>query len=67
VHDHEVEREARVVEAHAAAVELARTATSCRRKSSSSRALGDTLEGISAITPELFGENAAQFWKSTAC
>jgi glucosamine--fructose-6-phosphate aminotransferase (isomerizing) len=31
------------------------------------RALGDTLEGISAITPELFGENAAQVSESTAC
>ncbi|MEK7696387.1 MAG: glutamine--fructose-6-phosphate transaminase (isomerizing) [Pseudomonadota bacterium] len=61
VHDHEVEREARVVEAHAAAVELGPYRHFMQKEIfEQPRALGDTLEGISAITPELFGENAAQ-------
>ncbi|ELA00970.1 glucosamine--fructose-6-phosphate aminotransferase [Cupriavidus sp. HMR-1] len=59
--DHEVEREARVVEAHAAAVELGPYRHFMQKEIfEQPRALGDTLEGISAITPELFGENAAQ-------
>ena len=61
VHDHEVEREARVVEAHAAAVELGPYRHFMQKEIfEQPRTLGDTLEGISAITPELFGENAAQ-------
>ena len=41
----------------------ARTATSCRRRSSSSRAVGDTLQDIESITPELFGDGAYKVFK----
>jgi glucosamine--fructose-6-phosphate aminotransferase (isomerizing) len=61
VHDHEVQREARVVEAHAAAVELGPYRHFMQKEIfEQPRALGDTLEGISAISPELFGESAAK-------
>ena len=61
VHDVEVQREERVVEAHAAAVELGPFRHFMQKEIfEQPRALGDTLEGIAAITPELFGDNAAQ-------
>jgi glucosamine--fructose-6-phosphate aminotransferase (isomerizing) len=48
---------ARVVEAHAAAVELGPYRHFMQKEIfEQPRALGDTLEGIAAITPELFGE-----------
>ncbi|MBB1631261.1 glutamine--fructose-6-phosphate transaminase (isomerizing) [Cupriavidus sp. UME77] len=59
VHDHLVEREVRVVETHAAAVELGPYRHFMQKEIfEQPRALGDTLEGIDAITPELFGETA---------
>ena len=58
-HDHLVEREVRVVETHAAAVELGPYRHFMQKEIfEQPRALGDTLEGIEAITPELFGETA---------
>ena len=61
VHDAEVQREERVVEAHAAAVELGPFRHFMQKEIfEQPRALGDTLEGIAAITPDLFGANAGQ-------
>src|SRR5262249_8128650 len=60
VHDHEVVREARVVEAHAAAVELGPYRHFMQKEIfEQPRAPGDTLEGVDAITPEMFGDSAA--------
>ncbi|WP_454719734.1 MULTISPECIES: glutamine--fructose-6-phosphate transaminase (isomerizing) [Cupriavidus] len=60
LHDHPVEREVRVVETHAAAVELGPYRHFMQKEIfEQPRALGDTLEGVDAITPELFGANAA--------
>ncbi|MGO4278829.1 glutamine--fructose-6-phosphate transaminase (isomerizing) [Cupriavidus sp. RAF20_2] len=61
VNDVEVVREERVVEAHAAAVELGPYRHFMQKEIfEQPRALGDTLEGIVAIAPELFGEKAAE-------
>ncbi|WP_137926980.1 glutamine--fructose-6-phosphate transaminase (isomerizing) [Cupriavidus sp. 2SB] len=61
VNDIEVVREDRVVEAHAAAVELGPFRHFMQKEIfEQPRALGDTLEGIAAITPDLFGDNAEQ-------
>ncbi|RZT38655.1 glutamine--fructose-6-phosphate transaminase (isomerizing) [Cupriavidus agavae] len=61
INDIEVVREERVVEAHAAAVELGPFRHFMQKEIfEQPRALGDTLEGIAAITPELFGDNAEQ-------
>ncbi|MFS8973711.1 glutamine--fructose-6-phosphate transaminase (isomerizing) [Cupriavidus necator] len=60
-HDHAVEREARVVEAHAASVELGPYRHFMQKEIfEQPRALGDTLEGIETISPELFGNGAAE-------
>jgi len=60
LHDHLVEREVRVVETHAAAVELGPYRHFMQKEIfEQPRALGDTLEGVDAIVPELFGANAA--------
>ncbi|CAG9175614.1 glutamine--fructose-6-phosphate transaminase (isomerizing) [Cupriavidus respiraculi] len=59
--DHAVEREVRVVEAHAAAVDLGPYRHYMQKEIfEQPRALGDTLEGIDAITPDLFGERAPE-------
>jgi len=59
LHDHLVEREVRVVETHAAAVELGPYRHFMQKEIfEQPRALGDTLEGVDAIVPELFGANA---------
>ncbi|MCY1210393.1 Glutamine--fructose-6-phosphate aminotransferase [isomerizing] [compost metagenome] len=61
VDDHPVEREARVVEAHAASVELGPYRHFMQKEIfEQPRALGDTLEGIESISPELFGSGAAE-------
>jgi len=61
VHDHVVEREARVVEAHATAVELGPYRHFMQKEIfEQPRALGDTLEGIDAISPSIFGPGAAE-------
>jgi len=60
-HDHLVEREARVVEAHATAVELGPYRHFMQKEIfEQPRALGDTLEGIDAISPSIFGPGAAE-------
>jgi len=60
LHDHLVEREVRVVETHAAAVELGPYRHFMQKEIfEQPRALGDTLEGVDAIVPELFGASAA--------
>ena len=63
VHDRAVVREAREVQAHAAAVELGPYRHFMQKEIfEQPRALGDTLEGIDAIGPELFGERAAEIF-----
>jgi glucosamine--fructose-6-phosphate aminotransferase (isomerizing) len=58
--DHAVEREVRIVEAHAAAVDLGPYRHFMQKEIfEQPRALGDTLEGIETITPELFGPTAS--------
>ncbi|BDB22877.1 glutamine--fructose-6-phosphate transaminase (isomerizing) [Cupriavidus sp. P-10] len=59
--DHAVEREARLVEAHAASVELGPYRHFMQKEIfEQPRALGDTLEGVESITPALFGDKAAE-------
>ncbi|MEM5432883.1 glutamine--fructose-6-phosphate transaminase (isomerizing) [Cupriavidus oxalaticus] len=59
--DHAVEREARLVEAHAASVELGPYRHFMQKEIfEQPRALGDTLEGVESITPALFGDHAAE-------
>ncbi len=61
VNDHPVEREARLVEAHAASVDLGPYRHFMQKEIfEQPRALGDTLEGIESISPELFGSGAAE-------
>src|SRR5262249_24428214 len=60
-HDHAVEREVRVVEAHAASVELGTYRHFMQKEIfEQPRALGDTLEGVDAILPSIFGPGAAE-------
>ncbi|KWR91259.1 glutamine--fructose-6-phosphate transaminase (isomerizing) [Cupriavidus sp. IDO] len=59
--DHPVEREARLVEAHAASVDLGPYRHFMQKEIfEQPRALGDTLEGIEGISPALFGERAGE-------
>ncbi|ODV41016.1 glutamine--fructose-6-phosphate aminotransferase [Cupriavidus sp. UYMMa02A] len=59
--DHLVEREVRVVEAHAATVDLGPYRHFMQKEIfEQPRALGDTLEGIDGISPALFGDHAAE-------
>ncbi|CAG2138701.1 Glutamine--fructose-6-phosphate aminotransferase [isomerizing] [Cupriavidus yeoncheonensis] len=59
--DHPVEREVRVVEAHAATVDLGPYRHFMQKEIfEQPRALGDTLEGIEGISPALFGDRAAE-------
>ncbi|NUO88360.1 MAG: glutamine--fructose-6-phosphate transaminase (isomerizing) [Cupriavidus sp.] len=61
VDDHPVEREARVVEAHAASVDLGPYRHFMQKEIfEQPRALGDTLEGVEGLSPDLFGNNAAE-------
>lgn len=58
-HDHPVQREEHIVEAHAAAVELGPYRHFMQKEIfEQPRALGDTLEGIEDIRPDQFGERA---------
>ncbi|MGY8526225.1 glutamine--fructose-6-phosphate transaminase (isomerizing) [Paracidovorax citrulli] len=62
-HDHEVEREVRLVEAHAAAVDLGPYRHYMQKEIfEQPRALGDTLEGIEVIDSSQFGERAPQIF-----
>ncbi len=59
--DHVVEREVKVVEAHAAAVELGPYRHFMQKEIfEQPRALGDTLEGVQGFAPDLFGPRAAE-------
>ncbi len=61
LNDEPVEREVRVVEAHAAAVDLGPYRHFMQKEIfEQPRALADTLEGIESIEPSQFGERAAQ-------
>ncbi|CAH0444823.1 glutamine--fructose-6-phosphate transaminase (isomerizing) [Ralstonia pseudosolanacearum] len=61
VRDHVVEREVKVVEAHAAAVELGPYRHFMQKEIfEQPRALGDTLEGVQGFAPDLFGPRAAE-------
>ncbi|QHB53781.1 glutamine--fructose-6-phosphate transaminase (isomerizing) [Ralstonia solanacearum] len=61
LHDHLVEREVKVVEAHAAAVELGPYRHFMQKEIfEQPRALGDTLEGVQGFAPDLFGPRAAE-------
>ncbi|MBY4896643.1 glutamine--fructose-6-phosphate transaminase (isomerizing) [Cupriavidus sp. AU9028] len=63
LHDHEVEREVRLVEAHAAAVDLGPYRHYMQKEIfEQPRALGDTLEGIEVIDASQFGERAPQIF-----
>lgn len=62
-HDHEVEREVRLVEAHAAAVDLGPYRHYMQKEIfEQPRALGDTLEGIEVIDASQFGDRAPQIF-----
>ena len=52
------DRAVHTVHVHTGAAELVRTATTCRRKFEQPRAVGDTLQDIESVTPELFGDDA---------
>ena len=59
-----VEREVRIVQAHSAAVELGPYRHYMQKEIfEQPRALADTLEGVEAITPELFGDGAYSVFK----
>ncbi|MHA6908147.1 glutamine--fructose-6-phosphate transaminase (isomerizing) [Ralstonia pseudosolanacearum] len=61
VRDHVVAREVKVVEAHAAAVELGPYRHFMQKEIfEQPRALGDTLEGVQGFAPDLFGPRAAE-------
>ncbi|TXH39052.1 MAG: glutamine--fructose-6-phosphate transaminase (isomerizing) [Burkholderiaceae bacterium] len=59
-----VERDVRIVQAHSAAVELGPYRHYMQKEIfEQPRALADTLEGVEAITPELFGDGAYSVFK----
>jgi glucosamine--fructose-6-phosphate aminotransferase (isomerizing) len=59
-----VEREVRTVHAHTGAAELGPYRHYMQKEIfEQPRAIGDTLEGVSAIMPELFGDNAYKVFK----
>jgi glucosamine--fructose-6-phosphate aminotransferase (isomerizing) len=63
VHGKAVEREVRTVHATAVRLNSARIVITCKKKYSNSHAIGDTLEGVTSIMPELFGDKAYGVFK----
>jgi len=62
--DRAVEREVRTVHAHTGAAELGPYRHYMQKEIfEQPRAIGDTLEGVTAIMPELFGDNAYRIFK----
>jgi len=64
VHGHPVQREVRTVQAHSGAADLGPYRHYMQKEIfEQPRAIGDTLEGVTSIMPELFGDDAYKVFK----